>query len=61
MDLKDKTIVITGAGRGLGRKMAEVIAGEKAKLALAFTSWDFRKRHAFVPTLAEKPRATLSM
>jgi hypothetical protein len=54
-------IVITDAGRGLGRKMAEVIAGEKAKLALAFTSWDFRKRHAFVPTLAEKPRATLSM
>ena len=35
MDLKDKTIVITGAGRGLGRKMAEVIAREKAKLALA--------------------------
>jgi 3-oxoacyl-[acyl-carrier protein] reductase len=35
LDLKDKTIVITGAGRGLGRKMAEVIAREKAKLALA--------------------------
>jgi 3-oxoacyl-[acyl-carrier protein] reductase len=35
LDLKDKTIVITGAGRGLGRKMAQVIAREKAKLALA--------------------------
>jgi 3-oxoacyl-[acyl-carrier protein] reductase len=35
LDLKEKTIVITGAGRGLGRKMAEVIAREKAKLALA--------------------------
>jgi 3-oxoacyl-[acyl-carrier protein] reductase len=35
LDLKDKTIVITGAGRGLGRKMAEVIACQKAKLALA--------------------------
>lgn len=35
MDLKGKTIVITGAGRGLGRKMAEVIAREGAKIALA--------------------------
>lgn len=35
MDLKDKTIVITGAERGLGRKMAEVIAHEGARLALA--------------------------
>jgi 3-oxoacyl-[acyl-carrier protein] reductase len=35
LNLKDKTIVITGAGRGLGRKMAEVIARERAKLALA--------------------------
>ena len=34
MDLKDKTIVITGAERGLGRKMAEVIAHEGANLAI---------------------------
>jgi 3-oxoacyl-[acyl-carrier protein] reductase len=34
VDLKDKTIVITGAARGLGRKMAEIIANEGAKLAL---------------------------
>lgn len=34
MDLEDRTIVITGAARGLGRKMAEVIAREKAQLAL---------------------------
>ena len=37
MDLKGKTIVITGAGRGLGRKMAEVIAREGARIALAGT------------------------
>ena len=37
MDLKGKTIVITGAGRGLGRKMAEVIAREGATIALAGT------------------------
>jgi len=35
LDLKGKTIVITGAGRGLGRKMAEVIARQGARLAVA--------------------------
>jgi 3-oxoacyl-[acyl-carrier protein] reductase len=34
MDLENKVIVITGAARGLGRKMAEVIARERAQLAL---------------------------
>ena len=34
MDLKDKTIVITGAAQGLGQKMAEVLAGQGAKIAL---------------------------
>ena len=34
MDLKDKTIVITGAARGLGQKMAEVVARQGANLAL---------------------------
>jgi 3-oxoacyl-[acyl-carrier protein] reductase len=34
MDLKDKTIVITGAAQGLGRKMAEIIAREGARIAL---------------------------
>lgn len=34
MDLKDKTIVVTGAARGLGQKMAEVVARHGAKLAL---------------------------
>jgi len=34
MDIKDKTIVITGAGRGLGRSMAVMLAGHGARLAL---------------------------
>ncbi|MGC2414257.1 MAG: SDR family oxidoreductase [Stellaceae bacterium] len=34
MDLKDKTIVVTGAARGLGQKMAEVVARHGANLAL---------------------------
>ena len=34
MDLQGKVIVITGAAQGLGQKMAEVIAGHGAKLAL---------------------------
>jgi NAD(P)-dependent dehydrogenase (short-subunit alcohol dehydrogenase family) len=34
MDLQGEVIVITGASQGLGQKMAEVIAGHGAKLAL---------------------------
>lgn len=34
MELKDKVIVITGGGRGLGRSMALELAGKGAKLAL---------------------------
>ena len=34
MDIKGKTIVITGAARGLGQKMAEVVAGQGASVAL---------------------------
>ena len=34
MDLQGKVIVITGAAQGLGQKMAEIIAGQGAKLAL---------------------------
>ncbi len=35
MELKDKVIVITGGGRGLGRSMALELAQKGAKLALA--------------------------
>ncbi|WP_432470668.1 SDR family oxidoreductase [Amphritea sp. HPY] len=35
MELKDKVIVITGGGRGLGRSMALELAQQGAKLALA--------------------------
>ena len=34
MELKDKTIVITGAARGLGQKMAEAVAAQGAKVVL---------------------------
>jgi len=34
MDLKHKTIVITGAARGLGQKMAEAVARQGANIAL---------------------------
>ena len=34
MDIKGKTIVITGAARGLGQKMPEVVAGQGANVAL---------------------------
>jgi 3-oxoacyl-[acyl-carrier protein] reductase len=34
MDLQNKVIVITGAAQGLGQKMAEIIAGHGARLAL---------------------------
>ena len=34
MDLQGRVVVITGAAQGLGRKMAEVLAGEGAKIAL---------------------------
>jgi 3-oxoacyl-[acyl-carrier protein] reductase len=34
MDIKDKTIVVTGAGQGLGRAMAVYLAGSGARLAL---------------------------
>ena len=34
MDLQDKTIVITGGGRGLGAAMAKRIAGAGSRLAL---------------------------
>ena len=35
MDLQGKVIVITGAAQGLGQKMAEILAGQGANLALA--------------------------
>ena len=34
MDVQGKVIVITGAAQGLGRKMAEIMAGQGANLAL---------------------------
>lgn len=34
MDLNDKVIIITGAAQGLGQKMAEMLAGQGAALAL---------------------------
>ena len=34
MDVQGKVIVITGAAQGLGQKMAEILAGQGAKLAL---------------------------
>lgn len=35
MELKGKTVVVTGAGRGLGRQTAQMLAAKGARLALA--------------------------
>lgn len=40
MELKDKVIVVTGGGRGLGRAMALELAGKGAKLALVDLNQD---------------------
>ncbi|TDO02497.1 MULTISPECIES: SDR family oxidoreductase [Halomonas] len=40
MQLKGKTIVVTGAGRGLGQKTAEMIAAKGGRLALVDLSED---------------------
>ncbi len=34
MDLKDKVVVVTGAGRGLGRGMATTFAAKGANVAV---------------------------
>ena len=34
LDIRDKTIVITGAGQGIGREMAKTLAQHKANLAI---------------------------
>lgn len=46
MNLDDKVVVVTGAGRGLGRKMAEMIAARGGRLALAGISEDGLKETA---------------
>lgn len=46
MNLDNKIVVITGAGRGLGRKMAEMIAAKGAHVALAGISEDGLKETA---------------
>ena len=40
MDVRAKTIVVTGAGRGIGRSLAEYFAGKGASLALLDTNAD---------------------
>lgn len=46
MNLENKVVVVTGAGRGLGRKMAEMIAAKGGQLALAGISEDGLKETA---------------
>ena len=41
MLLKDKVLIITGVGPGMGRKMAVIGAAEGAKMALAARSADY--------------------
>ena len=41
MLLKDKVVIITGVGPGMGRKLGAIAAAEGAKVALAARSADF--------------------
>lgn len=46
MDLNDKVVVITGAGRGIGRSIASAFAHERAKVAVTGRTKESRERIA---------------
>ncbi len=57
-DLSDKTVIITGASKGIGRAIVERLAGEKCALALIARSGDLlTERVAFCEKLGTKAMA----
>ncbi len=62
MELKDKLIIITGGCQGLGRAMAEYLAGKGANLALLDLNQDkLDQAVAACEALGVNARAYLSM
>ena len=56
MDLQGKTILVTGAARGLGQKMAELIANQGANLALVDVDHEELTGRRRGPSLAPRMR-----
>ena len=51
--LKEKTALVTGSGRGLGKVMAERLADLKAKIVLHDISWEASEKYEEAKNLGE--------
>ena len=51
--LQEKTALVTGSGRGLGKVMAERLADLKAKIVLHDISWEAPEKYEEAKNLGE--------